>query len=125
VSKRIGGRGPTKSPVSQTDRTPHTDWTVLLLRWLLASGSALGSVFFSHVMEFAPCVLCWYQRICLFPLVMILAAGLFPFDKNVVKYALPLATAGWLTTLYHTLLYPGIIPERMRPCAQGVSCTEE
>jgi disulfide bond formation protein DsbB len=85
----------------------------------------MGSLFFSHVMEFAPCVLCWYQRICLFPLVLILAAGLFPFDKRVVKYALPLATAGWLTAAYHTLLYSGIIPESMQPCTQGVSCTEE
>ena len=48
-----------------------------------------------------------------------------PFDKSVVKYALPLATAGWLTAMYHTLLYSGIIPESMQPCTQGVSCTEE
>jgi disulfide bond formation protein DsbB len=61
----------------------------------------------------------------LFPLVIILAVGLFPFDKNVVKYALPLAIAGWLTALYHTLLYAEIIPESIQPCTQGVSCTEE
>jgi disulfide bond formation protein DsbB len=85
----------------------------------------MGSIFFSSVMEFAPCVLCWYQRISLFPLVLILAAGLFPFDKSVVKYALPLAIAGWLTALYHNLLYSGIIPESIQPCTQGVSCTEE
>jgi len=76
-------------------------------------------------MEFAPCVLCWYQRICLFPLVIILAAGLFPIDKSVVKYALPLAVAGWLTALYHNLLYSGIIPESIQPCSRGVSCTEK
>jgi disulfide bond formation protein DsbB len=85
----------------------------------------MGSLFFSYIMGFAPCVLCWYQRIFLFPLVIILAVGLFPFDKNVVKYALPLAIAGWLTALYHNLLYAGIIPESIQPCSQGVSCTEE
>jgi disulfide bond formation protein DsbB len=42
-----------------------------------------------------------------------------------VKYALPLAIAGWLTALYHKLLYAGIIPESIQPCSQGVSCTEE
>ena len=42
-----------------------------------------------------------------------------------VKYALPLAIAGWLTALYHTLLYSGIIPESLQPCTQGVSWTEE
>jgi len=102
-----------------------SNWTLLFLCWLLASVSTLGSLFFSNVMEFAPCVLCWYQRIFLFPLVIILAVGLFPFDKSVVKYALPLAIAGWLTALYHTLLYAGIIPESIQPCSQGVSCTEE
>jgi disulfide bond formation protein DsbB len=85
----------------------------------------LGSLFFSHIMEFAPCVLCWYQRICLFPLVIILATGLFPFDKRVVKFSLPLAIAGWLTAFYHNLLYQGIIPQDLQPCSQGVSCTEK
>jgi len=99
--------------------------TILFLCWLVAGVSAMGSLFFSYVMGFAPCVLCWYQRIFLFPLVIILAVGLFPFDKNVVKYALPLAIAGWLTALYHNLLYAGIIPESIQPCSQGVSCTEE
>ena len=104
---------------------PKTNWNILFLTWLVASISVMGSLFFSHVMEFAPCVLCWYQRIFLFPLVIILAVGLFPFDKSVVKYALPLAIAGWLTAAYHNLLYAGIIPESIQPCTQGVSCTEE
>ena len=103
----------------------NTNWNILFLCWLLVSVSALGSLFFSFVMEFAPCVLCWYQRIFLFPLVLILAIGLFPFDKKVVKYALPLAIAGWLTAAYHNLLYAGIIPESIQPCSKGVSCTEE
>jgi disulfide bond formation protein DsbB len=54
-----------------------------------------------------------------------LAVGLFPFDENVVKYALPLAIAGWLTALYHNLLDVGIIPESIQPCSQGVPCTEK
>jgi len=102
-----------------------SNWTILFLCWLVAGVSAMGSLFFSYIMGFAPCVLCWYQRIFLFPLVIILTVGLFPFDKNVVKYALPLAIAGWLTALYHNLLYAGIIPESIQPCSQGVSCTEE
>ena len=102
-----------------------SNWTILFLCWLVAGVSAMGSLFFSYIMGFAPCVLCWYQRIFLFPLVIILAVGLFPFDKYVVKYALPLAIAGWLTALYHNLLYAGIIPESIQPCSQGVSCTEE
>lgn len=111
--------------MNQTNRMANTNWTILFLCWLLASISTLGSLFFSHVVGFAPCILCWYQRIFLFPLVILLAVGLFPLDKNIVKYAFPLALAGWLTALYHNLLYSGIIPESIQPCSQGVSCTEE
>ena len=102
-----------------------TNWTVLFIAWVIASASSLGSVFFSYVMGFAPCVLCWYQRIFLFPLVVVLAAGLFPFDRGVVKYSLPLAVGGWITAFYHNLLYSGIIPQTLQPCTRGVSCTEE
>ncbi len=110
----------------QSDKPINTNWNLLFIAWFLASVSVTGSVFFSYVLEFEPCVLCWYQRICLFPLVFILAAGLFPFDKSVVKYSLPLASAGGaLTALYHTLLYAGIIPENIQPCSKGVSCTEK
>lgn len=109
----------------QANKTFDLNWTLLFLCWLLASVSTTGSLFFSYIMQFAPCVLCWYQRIFLFPLVIILAVGLFPFDRGVVKYALPLAIAGGLTALYHTLLYSGVIPENIQPCSQGVSCTEK
>jgi len=112
--------------MSPTDKATNTNWMLLFLCWLLVSVSATISIFFSSVLEYQPCVLCWYQRICLFPLFFIFATGLFPtFDKSVIKYALPLTIAGTLTALYHTLLYAGIIPENIQPCSQGVSCTEQ
>lgn len=107
-----------------TEQKANTNWTILFIAWLIASIAMLGSLFFSEVMEFAPCVLCWYQRIFIYPLVITLAIGLFPFDKNSVKYSLPLAAIGWFFALYHTLLYSGIIPESIQPCRKGVSCTE-
>lgn len=111
--------------MSQSDSEIDSNWIILFACWLVAGVAAAGSLFFSDVMGFAPCVLCWYQRICLFPLVVILAAGLFPFDRSVVRYALPLATAGWLTAVYHNLVHAGILPESVAPCSQGVSCSEE
>ena len=107
------------------DQTSNSNWTILFICWLIASISTLGSLFFSEIMKFSPCVLCWYQRICLFPLVLMLSMGLFSFDKSVVKFALPLALAGWFIALYHNLLYSGIIPKSVQPCSQGVSCTED
>jgi disulfide bond formation protein DsbB len=112
--------------MSQINQAAKTNWTLLFLGWLLVSVSTTISLFFSSVLEYEPCVLCWYQRICLFPMIFILAAGLFPtFDKSVIKYALPLSIAGGLTAFYHTLLYAGIIPENIQPCSKGVSCTEK
>ncbi len=111
--------------MSLSDKAANQNWTILFLCWLLVSVSTTGSLFFSYVLEYEPCVLCWYQRICLFPLVLILGAGLFPLDKNVVRYALPLAIAGGVIAFYHTLLYGGIIPENIQPCSKGVSCTEK
>ena len=93
--------------------------------WIVASASTLGALFLSEVMAIAPCVLCWYQRIFMFPLVLILPAGLLPYDGKIVRYALPLALVGWLIALFHVLLLAGYIPERIKPCTQGVPCTDE
>ena len=108
----------------KTASKADTNWTILFVCWLIACVSALGSLFFSEVLDFPPCVLCWYQRICLFPLVVILLAGLFPFDKSVVRFALPLTLIGWLISVYHNLLYTGIIPESIQPCDKTLSCTD-
>jgi disulfide bond formation protein DsbB len=103
----------------------NRDWLLIFSAWLIAAVSTLGSLFFSEIMELTPCVLCWYQRIFLFPLAIILLIGLFPLDKKVVKYALPLAIIGLLFTVYHCLLFFDVIPENLQPCSQGVSCTDD
>jgi disulfide bond formation protein DsbB len=75
-------------------------------------------------MELPPCSLCWYQRIFMFPLAIVLLVGLLSSDLRCTRYALPLAIGGWLLAAYHVLLHTGIIPEAAAPCSQGVSCTE-
>jgi disulfide bond formation protein DsbB len=100
-------------------------WTLVFIAWLVAGVSTLAALFLGEVMGYTPCVLCWYQRICMFPLVLILAAGLFPFDRRVVRFALPLALAGWLLALFHWGVASGLIPERVTPCSQGVPCSVE
>ena len=108
---------------TRTDLEPG--WTWLFLAWLVAGVSTLAALFIGEVMGHTPCVLCWYQRICMFPLVLILAAGLFPFDRRVVRYALPLALAGWLLAGFHWAVASGLVPERLTPCSQGVPCSVE
>lgn len=99
-------------------------WLLVFGCWLVAALSTLGALFFSEVMELPPCVLCWYQRIFMFPLVLVLPIGLFPFDARVVRFTLPLAFAGWLVSVFQVLLVAGWIPESIRPCTQGVPCSE-
>ncbi|MBI5920692.1 MAG: disulfide bond formation protein B [Betaproteobacteria bacterium] len=100
-------------------------WTLIFAAWLVASISTLGALFFGEIMQIPPCVLCWYQRIFMFPLVLILPIGLFPFDRKVVRYALPLAVPGWLFAVFHMLLVAGVIPESIKPCTQGVPCSQQ
>lgn len=98
-------------------------WMLVFASWLLAAVATLGSLFFSEVMKFPPCILCWYQRICMYPLVLILLAGLFPFNKSVLRFSTPLTMVGWGIAIYHNLLYYKILPESAAPCVQGISCT--
>ena len=107
-----------------SDKTPNSNWTIIFICWIIASVSTLGSLFFSEIMDFPPCALCWYQRAFMYPLVIVFLVGLFPVDKSIIKYALPLALAGWGFAFYHYLLYSGFIPESIQPCSQGVSCSE-
>jgi disulfide bond formation protein DsbB len=101
----------------------NKSWNLLFLAWGISLVATLGSLFFSEVMLYPPCLLCWYQRICMYPLVFILLAGLFPLDKRVVRYSLPLIIVGLGIALYHNLLYYKFLPESAAPCAQGISCT--
>ena len=103
---------------------PSIRWGLLLLAWLCAVGSTLGSLFFSEVMDLEPCVLCWYQRIAMFPLVMVLGIGVYRQDLNSATYAFPLAVVGWLAAGYHWLVYSGFVPKDLQPCGKGPSCAE-
>ncbi|WP_047392691.1 disulfide bond formation protein B [Chitinibacter sp. ZOR0017] len=105
-------------------RSAHTDWWLLFAAWLVAAVSTLGALFFSEVLAVPPCTLCWYQRIAMFPLVLILAPALFPLDRGVVRYALPLSVVGLGTAIFHWLLQLGLISPSASPCAQGSSCAE-
>jgi disulfide bond formation protein DsbB len=91
--------------------------------WVMALVATVGSLFFSEVMQLPPCVLCWYQRIAMYPLVVIIGVGILTGDRRVKNYALPVCLAGLAVAVYHNLLYYGLIPESITPCTQGISCT--
>lgn len=109
------------NPVPRT-QSHELAWNLVFGCWLVAASSTLGALFFSEVMGLPPCVLCWYQRIFMFPLVILLPFGLLPFDPGIVRYALALSAIGWGIAAFHVLLTYGLIPESVRPCTQGVPC---
>jgi disulfide bond formation protein DsbB len=91
--------------------------------WVIALIAMLMSLFFGEVMQLPPCTLCWYQRICLYPLTAVLAVGIVLRDEKLLAYALPLVLAGLGFSIYHNLLYYGVIPEALAPCTEGASCS--
>lgn len=93
------------------------------LAWIIALVATVGSLFFSEVLQLPPCVLCWYQRIAMYPLVIIIGVGIVTRDRRMKNYALPVCLIGLAISVYHNLLYYNLIPESITPCAEGVSCT--
>ena len=97
----------------------------LYLAWLVALAATLGALFLGEVLGRTPCTLCWYQRIAMFPLALILGTACLGDDRHVARYALPLALAGAAVALYHSLLYAGVVTAPIVPCGQsGPSCTD-
>ena len=96
---------------------------LLQLAWLQAVVATAGSLYFSEGLKLIPCTLCWYQRIAMYPLVVILTVGLLVRETRIRLYVLPFSLLGLAISAYHNLLYYGVLPERIRPCTNGVSCT--
>lgn len=102
--------------------TSGSNNALLHLAWSIALMSMVGSLFFSEIMELPPCVLCWYQRIAGYPLVVILGVGILLRDSRIKAYSLPFAVIGLIISIYHNLLYYGFITEAITPCTEGVPC---
>lgn len=97
----------------------------LYTAWLVSVIATLGSLYFSEINGFIPCELCWYQRILMYPLTLILGIATFQNDHSVKKYVLPIAIIGWSISLFHYLeqKVPGFA--EIKPCANGVPCSAE
>jgi disulfide bond formation protein DsbB len=97
--------------------------SALWLAWIVAAVATAGSLYFSEVADYVPCRLCWFQRICMYPLAGILLVAALRKDRDVRWYALPLAVAGLGVSTYHYVI-------EWRPslgegaCAVGPSCTD-
>lgn len=96
----------------------------LLLQLTVVLASVLGSLFFSEVMGYAPCNLCWYQRLCVYPMLFIIMTGLYLKSKDTVLFLLPFSVAGLFISIYHNLIYYKLITIIV-PCTESAPCTQQ
>jgi len=89
---------------------------------LITTGAMLGSLYFSEIVGFAPCKLCWYQRIAMYSIAIISFVAALRNDKNIVRYTIVLAPIGLVVSTYHYLLewYPTL---ETNVCSLDVPCT--
>jgi disulfide bond formation protein DsbB len=84
----------------------------LWLAFLVTAIATGGSLFFSEVAHFVPCELCWYQRICMYPLSIITLLAALADDRHVARYLLPLPLVGAGVSVYHLLVENGVIAQQ-------------
>lgn len=104
---------------------PTSGWIWLSAAWAVALVSTFAALFIGEVMGMTPCQLCWYQRILMFPLAVILGMAAFGNDRRGAIYALPLAMGGVAIAAYHTALVAGWVPQWWIPCGAGPSCSDQ
>jgi disulfide bond formation protein DsbB len=85
----------------------------------LATG---GSLFLSEVAGFVPCELCWYQRICMYPLSILTLCAAFHVDYRVARYLLPLPVVGACVSVFHVLVENHVV-STPQGCQVGAGCT--
>lgn len=91
------------------------------MAFVVALVATLGSLYFSEVAGFLPCRLCWYQRILMYPLVVITLVGALKRDDFLPSYVLPLSIMGMGVSAYHYLMEKGVVPASAT-CSADVPC---
>ena len=101
----LGGRGPLAA-------VRRLLWGYELWAAFVVSAIATGgSLFFSEIAHYVPCELCWFQRICMYPLsITTLLAALWN-DHRVARYLLPLPVVGAGVSVYHLLIENGVVKQ--------------
>lgn len=95
----------------------------LLIGLLVSIAAVSGSLFYSEIVGFEPCVLCWWQRVALYPTPILFLVALLKKDRGVFKYVAPLVSLGGIVALYHSYVYWG--GTSILPCtALGGACSK-
>lgn len=97
---------------------------LLLSQFTISLASIFGSLFFSEIMKYPPCNLCWYQRIFIYPIALIILSGLYLGSKDTNKFVTPFILMGLVFSAYHNLVYYKFI-QVIVPCTESAPCTAQ
>jgi disulfide bond formation protein DsbB len=94
----------------------------LYLAWVVSLVAVCGSLFFSDIMLFEPCKLCWFQRIFMYPLAILLGIACYKNDRRLAPYLLPFSIIGGCISLVHYAEQKIPALAKMLPCTVGIPC---
>jgi disulfide bond formation protein DsbB len=102
------------------DIRTFTQKHALLLSFIVALAATLGSLFYSEILKYNPCKLCWFQRVFMYPLPIILGIAKIKKDIKVKRYVIPLTIIGAIIAVYHYIIQrldsAGCSPDAVIPC---------
>lgn len=96
-----------------------------ILAFLVALAATSGSLFYSEIAQYTPCLLCWWQRIFMYPQVLLIALGIMKNDKHIADYSIGMSSVGFIIALYHYYIQLG--GKTFLTCGQvgfSASCTQ-
>ena len=95
----------------------------LILIWTVSLVATLGSLYFSVVRGFEPCTLCWYQRILMYPIILISGVAIFQKNARIALTTAVFAFVGGGISLYHYGLQKLSFLSNSAPACGDVPCT--
>lgn len=99
---------------------------ILLSMWIIATVATVGSLYYSEVLGFIPCTYCWYQRILMYPLVIIIGVAIARKDQQVAITTVIFSSIGTALAAYHYALQKlPLLQENAPSCGTGIPCTAQ
>lgn len=96
----------------------------IIFAFIVSLVGMLGSLTYSDIIGYEPCKFCWFQRIFLYPQVLILGMALFKKDKSIVPYVFGMSAIGAFIALYHYLMQLGVAPAICDAVGVSISCSK-
>lgn len=109
--------------VEKKTKQTNSRENILFVAWIASVISMFGSLYFSEIMDFVPCKLCWFQRILMYPFVIILGLAVIRKDYQIAFYTMILSAIGGCISLYHYSVQKLPFLSTVAPSCGDTPCT--